>query len=212
MTKDELKAAFNVYTEQIQKLTAAQIHWALIHYIIIFPDICSALEANDGESTGNNYKDWATRYLADGDLSAEEWWDIRNLLLHQGRTIGRKRYINYQFRSPDANGQTTHKHISQNIIVLDATELAKEVELGLEKWFGDIENQVDPTKAANVEKNIPKLAGIVILPIASQPHVRSLFQTPPSAFPTISGISATGSYSQTTITPLPQIPPIGKKK
>jgi hypothetical protein len=52
MTVDELAAHFSTYMEQIPRLKSADAYWALLHYIVIFPDICGALESTDARATG----------------------------------------------------------------------------------------------------------------------------------------------------------------
>jgi len=159
MTAKELRKNFETYTSEIQRLIDAKAFWALLHYSLIFPDICGALESNKGQATGPRYRDWARRYVEDSHLSAEEWWDIRCLLLHQGRTLGRKRYSNYKFVRPASGGVVFHKNtLNNNIICLDVTEMSGEVTSGLEKWFQDIAAGQDPDKSRNVRKNIASLA------------------------------------------------------
>jgi hypothetical protein len=105
----------------------AKAYWALLHYIIIFPDICGALEIINEEASGNSYKDWARRYVEDNNLSAAEWYDIRCSLLHQGRTVGRRRYTLYKFGQP---GTIIHKQADPQecSIGLDVSQMADEIE------------------------------------------------------------------------------------
>lgn len=158
MNKEELKKSFGVYTDQIPLLVYAKAYWALLHFIIIFPDICGALESSDGKATGDNYKDWAKRYMADSFLSDEELWDIRCLILHQGRTLGTKRYTNYKFSQPDSNGAILHKNIhSDGSICIDVHMLAGEMQHGLDKWFDEIAKNPNSATSINVENNIKYL-------------------------------------------------------
>jgi hypothetical protein len=202
-----MSSAFRAYTEQIPKLVASGSHWALIHFVVIFPDICGALEDRSGKASGPSYKDWAGRYLQDASLSADEWYDIRNLLLHQGRTLGTKRYINYIFRSPDQAGQTTHKtELPDTSIVLDATSLAREIEQALESWFSDVENQTDAQKASNVENNIAKLASIAVIPTPGEIMPRVMESTTTTTTKNVFGVSATGSFEQSDVVIQPPQP------
>jgi len=161
MTKEQLKARFAVYTEQIPRLRNADAYWALLHYIVIFPDICGALESANGEATGPRYKDWATRYIATELLSGDEWYEIRCKVLHQGITIGEKRYSNYKFVStPDSNGNVVHRSVFNDVMVLDVRYMADEMLQGLDRWFEDISNKTNPVQTQNVERNINSLATV----------------------------------------------------
>jgi len=161
MNKEELKKSFSVYTDQIPLLIGAKAYWALLHFIIIFPDICGALESSDGEATRGGYKKWAQRYMGDSFLSGEELYDMRCLLLHQGRTLGTKRYTNYKFSQPDSNGASVHKNNhSDGSIDIDVHMLAGEMQHGLDKWFDDIAKNPNSISSINVEKNIKYLVQI----------------------------------------------------
>jgi hypothetical protein len=52
----------------------------LLHVVVSLRDICGALESNNGVATVARYKEWCRRY------SPQDYWEIRNRVLHQGRT------------------------------------------------------------------------------------------------------------------------------
>jgi len=159
MTTKELKEKFSVYTDQISLLKGANAYWALLHYMIIFPDMCGALESPNGEATGKSYRNWASRYVADSLLSENEWYDIRCKILHQGITLGSKGYTRYQFVSePDPRGIIVHRNVLNGVMVLDVGELTNEILNGLDRWFEDIANNADSSRTRNVENNIVSLA------------------------------------------------------
>lgn len=182
ITKKQLQESFQVYTEQIPRMFESSAYWALLHYIIIFPDICGALESDDGQATSDRYKDWARRYLEVPMFRADEWWEIRCILLHQGITLGRMRYSSYQFISePDKNGNVFHRNVigdgQRNSLVLDVGELAREVLDALNRWFDDIANGTDQAKTNNVETNITSLSKTQTSNQALSPHVSGLSAT-----------------------------------
>lgn len=155
MKKEEFQKYFNVYTEQIPLLIKIKAYWALLHFIIIFPDICGALESPDGQAKGSRYKDWARRYVEDVFLSGEELYDIRCLLLHQGRTLGKLRYPNYKFGQPDLNGNSVHKNkLSDGSLVLDVYMLTNEILKGIDVWFDELSTDPRSIISINVQNNI----------------------------------------------------------
>ena len=155
MNKEELQKYFNIYTEQIPLLIKIKAYWALLHFIIIFPDICGALESSDGQANRSRYKSWARRYVEDAFLSGEELYDIRCLLLHQGRTLGKLRYPNYKFGQPDPNGNSVHKcKLSDGSLALDVHMLTNEILKGLDKWFNELSANPGSTISINVQNNI----------------------------------------------------------
>ncbi len=155
MNKKELQKCFNVYTEQIPLLRKIKAYWALLHFIIIFPDICGALESSDGQAKRDRYISWARRYTEDIFLSGEELYDIRCLLLHQGRTLGKLRYPNYKFGQPDLNGNSVHKcKLSDGSLAIDVHMLTNEILKGLDKWFNELSTNPESTISINVQNNI----------------------------------------------------------
>ena len=156
MNKKELQKYFNTYTEQIPLLIKIKAYWALLHFIIIFPDICGALESSDGRATPDKYINWTQKYIEYSPLlSAEELYDIRCLLLHQGRTLGKFRYPNYIFGQPSINGSRVHKcRLSNGFFVLDVDELTKEILKGLDEWFNELSANPGSTISINVQNNI----------------------------------------------------------
>ena len=89
LTKADLQDAFRAYFDEIESCVYNRCYWALLHLIIIIPDICGALEPSNGEANSHRHKEWCKRYIADAVMSEVEWWGIRCILLHQGRTRAR---------------------------------------------------------------------------------------------------------------------------
>lgn len=45
LTGADLEQAFQVYFEEMDRCKAGQCHWALLHLVLVLPDICGALTA-----------------------------------------------------------------------------------------------------------------------------------------------------------------------
>jgi hypothetical protein len=162
MTVDELAAHFSTYLEQIPRLKSADAYWALLHYIVIFPDICGALESADARATGERYRNWASRYLHEPVLMAEDWYEIRCILLHQGKTLGKKRYALYRFGQP---GTISHGHQDPNTATVDlnVSEMADQMISGMQSWFKDVVAQPTSPKSLNVQRNLRFIAECKVL-------------------------------------------------
>jgi hypothetical protein len=117
------------------------------------------------------YRDWCGRYLANNDLSAEEWYEVRCILLHRGRTLPERedkpkgRYHRYSFSQPDPQGNTTHRQ-KKNVggraeINFDVWELMTEVQKGMKVWFNQLASgNTSAEVIRNVEKNLSTLANV----------------------------------------------------
>jgi hypothetical protein len=159
----DLESAFKVYFDEMDRCVDGKCYWALLHLVVVLPDICSALEAGNGEASGKQYKVWANRYLADSVISADEWYEIRCVVLHQGQTLGKTgRYRAYSFSQPNPTEGIIHRVIAKrgNIqdLHLDVGELAKQMTTAMRKWFQDLEADKNSLHSRNVDRNIHSLA------------------------------------------------------
>ena len=161
-SQTELNTAFRVYFEEIRRCIEHKCYWALLHIVIVLPDICAALESKDGQTHGNRYKDWCHRYLPNGELYNEDWYEIRKIVLHQGKTRATKgRYGAYIFSQPNAQGISVHREIDRTgrttSLILDVGRLAKEIRVAMQKWFAELEAGKAPSRTCNVERNLSSL-------------------------------------------------------
>src|SRR2546425_4851783 len=105
------------------------------------PDICGALEAVNGDATKAGYIDWCKRMFPPAppaQLTPDERYEIRCILLHQGRTLASKgRYTYYKFTPPAPPiGVKVHgSQMASDQITLDVVEMAEETKRVLREWF-----------------------------------------------------------------------------
>jgi hypothetical protein len=140
--------------------------WSLLHVTVCLPDICAALESDDGRTGGKRYVDWCNRHLPDARLSGEERYWMRCKILHEGRATGRAstgrpgRYSGFAFTQPAANGQIDHRRVDGSTLVLEVGKLSEECKAGVQRWIQAIE--ADPTgqDANNVQKNLPTVVRV----------------------------------------------------
>src|SRR5437773_5340556 len=86
----DLEQAFKTYFDEMDRCVTASCYWALLHMVVVLPDICAALEHDKGDTTGDTgrcYEDWCSRYWSPSAISERRRWEIRCALLHQGRTV-----------------------------------------------------------------------------------------------------------------------------
>jgi len=161
-SETELSSAFKHYFDEVDRCRQGKCYWALLHLLIVLPDICGALESDNGEANRDKYKRWCERYIADFLISSEEWYDIRCVLLHQGRTQGKrgKRYKVYSFSQPNMNGSKVHRKVIDGVLHLDVDEIAKEFLKGMREWTKDLGLEKHQIYATNVEHNLPSLARV----------------------------------------------------
>ena len=187
----QLEEAFATYFEEIERCKAAQCYWSLLHLLVILPDICAALESDDGETNDGRYRHWCKRYFGpDKDLTPEDRYAVRCGLLHQGRTVtDRGRYGSYSFVQPTPTGCIFHRIVHdfgpehKPNFTLDVSRMAVETVQAIRSWFADLQTAQNAPRLQNVKQ-----------------HVRWLAREGEKIMPGISGIivqttSSTGGFS-----------------
>lgn len=171
LTPGRLSSAFDIYWSDLERSRRATAYWSLLHVVVCMPDICAALESDNGDTGGSQYIDWCDRYLVDHRLTGAERWLMRCKVLHQGRaSTGRPgRYAGFSFAQPAQTGHTDHMRVEGSTLVLDVGRLADEIKVGVEQWIRHLEANHSSRQAANVERNLPTLVQVRQFAIPSVP-------------------------------------------
>jgi len=93
---------------QIQQGVQANLYLLALYAALPLPDICGAVESPDGVATGQKYRNWYNKYVFPryNFLTAEECYDFRCKLLHQGQTRAKNAnsyYSHVAFAEPGLN-------------------------------------------------------------------------------------------------------------
>jgi len=169
-TFDQLEEAFRVYLDEMDRCVQGKCYWALLHLAVVIPDICGALEAQNGEATKAGYVDWCGRMFPPSPpapLLPDDRYVIRCILLHQGRTLASKgQYAYYKFTPPPPIGVRVHgTQFASDQITLDVVEMAEETKRALRKWFQDLQDPTEAQRAAGVAKNLSALVTVKPQPV-----------------------------------------------
>jgi hypothetical protein len=169
LTIADLESAFRVYLDEMDRCERSGCYWALLHLVVVIPDICGALEAANGEATKAAYVDWCKRMLpsASAPLTPDERYEMRCILLHQGRTLAsRGRYTYFKFIPPPPAGVALHGvQQASDQITLDVTQLSTEMKKALRDWFQSLAGPAQAGRAATVAANLPRLVTVKPLPV-----------------------------------------------
>lgn len=169
----DVGAAFQIYWDEMARCRSAKTYWALLHVTVCLPDICAALQAPNGETTGALYIAWCEQHLQDPILTGAERYVMRCKVLHQGRaSIGHPgRYSGFSFAQPATDGQVDHRRVEGTTLVLDVGRLADEVREGVERWIQALESGPTGSLATNVEKNLGSLVRVRQFALPPRPGV-----------------------------------------
>ena len=140
---------------------------------LIVPDICSALESEDGQTNGKRYKAWFDKYVTpkyEGFASGDDIYKIRCATLHQGKfNHDYPKYQKILFQIPNKQNNIFHCNILNDALNLNVEIFVSDIIEGYEKWKKD--NKGNQTVEENVENSIsfypnglaPYMVGIPIL-------------------------------------------------
>ena len=148
--------------DDMQRCRAGKAYWSLLHVTVCLPDICAALQASDGRTTGARYVTWCNQHLVDATLSGEERYSMRCKVLHEGRASLDKsgRYSGFAFTQPAPDGQVDHHRVDGKTLLLEVGSLSAEYETGVRGWIRAIEANLGGGDAINVEKNLQTIVQV----------------------------------------------------
>lgn len=160
LTTTTLQEAFKIYLDEIKSCLNHKCYFAMLHLIVVLPDICGALESVDGKAKMECYKDWCERYLKNHRISSGEWYEIRCKLLHEGRTAtswGTSSYKGFGFLHPGLKDGNAHGEVVDGFLHLDVREIADDMKNALDGWFKFLEDNPASEASKNVEANLRAL-------------------------------------------------------
>ncbi len=188
LTAQWLDETFKVYFEEMDRCRKAKCYWALLHLVLVLPDVCAAMETDNGETKGELYKQWCAKYLSDHLIQSNDWYQMRCRVLHQGITQDtnqRSQYTNVAFSQPSEHGMRVHRCVNETpegkVLQLDVGEMEKEMRAALSnRWFVQLLKQEQPQIVLNVTRNanrIVRLQDKPAMPIVVKMHTTQTLTT-----------------------------------
>lgn len=142
---DELKQCFSNNLYRIALNTALTV-----------PDVCSALESDDGQTKNKRYKSWVNKYVSpkyNGVINGEDIYKLRCAALHQGKLnhdYPDFEKILFQLPSPDNNIIVCGK--LDGALLLNLKTFIDCIIKGYEQW--EIDNKNNEYLPINLDKMI----------------------------------------------------------
>lgn len=129
---------------QTRKALDADLYYIALFSALAVPDICGAIESNDGEATGARYRAWYGQHVTPrySTLSADECYHYRCTALHQGRSepAKAKDYDRVVFIEPNA-AQRIHINAKRMrasggvAIMIHMEDLVESILTAAEQWI-----------------------------------------------------------------------------
>jgi len=129
-------------------------YYLVIAIVLSLPDVCSALESQDGTTSGARYKKWYGTWLATvyPMITADDMYSLRCGVIHQGRFGHDKmQYRRILFTLPNPQKNIFHKNILNDALNLDACSFCRDILNSVSQWYAAKQNE------PNVQANLPRL-------------------------------------------------------
>ncbi|MCX7974352.1 MAG: hypothetical protein N3B16_07605 [Candidatus Aminicenantes bacterium] len=129
---------------QIKKGLFANLHYLSLFAALAIPDICGAIDSEDGQASKENYINWFDRYVApryQGFFTGEDCYYFRCSLLHHDPSLQPKsQFSRILFVEPTAIDTDVHCQVVEGALSLDVRIFCQDIIRGVEKWLEEKEN------------------------------------------------------------------------
>lgn len=147
---------------QIQEALNHKLYLIALQCCLTLPDICSALQSDNGKTDSKKYKKWYKDFCKSSTyLDAKDCYLFRCSMVHQGQTIPSPKphqHANYDrifFLYPNPN-IVLHNNIINGVLNLDLVTFCNDMIASVNLWNKDM----IATNNLNYSKNINKLVTI----------------------------------------------------
>lgn len=134
--------------DQIRGAIDGHSYYLALYASLTLPDICSAMESENGQATRIKYISWFDRYVSQhymacgqATLTGEVCYFYRCAVLHQGRgqhpNLGFSRIL---FVEPGASSNTFHNNVLNDALNIDVSIFCMDILRGADCWLQTAEN------------------------------------------------------------------------
>ncbi len=128
---------------QIKLALSNNLYYLALFTTLTLPDICAAMESEDGEASGKKYKEWFNNNLSAkffGKFTADDCYFYRCSVLHQGRSQhSRSSYSKILFVEPNTTRNIYHLCSSENygdtVLIIDVKLFCITIIQSVEEWL-----------------------------------------------------------------------------
>jgi len=140
---------------QIEDGLKQNLYYLSLFSVLTIPDICGAMESEDGIATGKKYKNWFNKYVVkrapdkygDGkNLTADICYYYRCSLLHQGRSQHKNiEYRRILFIEPplptcDIHSCAIGTNTKDKSLLIDVQKFCNDIVKGAHEWLAKNKN------------------------------------------------------------------------
>jgi hypothetical protein len=133
------------YFAQVRQASASGLYFLALGGALVIPDMCSGMEAADGNTTGRLYKAWVDRHVSPHftvgpshtpSFSGDDCWGLRCAFLHQGRLLPHSgTYNRVIFVEPNSSGMVLHNNVINDALNIDVPTFVAVIVNAAEQWL-----------------------------------------------------------------------------
>ncbi|MGJ7910466.1 hypothetical protein [Neobacillus sp. LXY-1] len=125
---------------EIERGLDARVYHLSLGIALCIPDICAALQSDDGKTSGKKYKEWYNKYVGDKIMmTADDCYYFRCSFLHQGSTQHEKSsYKKVIFVEPSSN--VFHNNVINDVLNIDVRIFCKDMIKSGRDWLKDVKD------------------------------------------------------------------------
>ena len=142
------------FAKEMERVLDAGFHYFAIIVALTIPDICAALESEDGTTKGAKYRDWCEEWFLKSypSVTSHDLYYMRCGVMHQGNLGHPKmQYGRIIFTLPNAQGSKFHNNIIRDALNMDAETFCRDMVQSMSVWYASKKD----TK--QVVSNLPRL-------------------------------------------------------
>lgn len=128
---------------QIELALTVNLYYLALFVSLTLPDICGAIDSDDGEASGAKYKAWFDKYMTPkyiGFLTGDDCYFFRCSLLHQGSSQhSRSSYSRILFVEPGAE-MSAHCTGFNDTLGIDLRIFCGDMISSVKQWLDETEN------------------------------------------------------------------------
>jgi hypothetical protein len=126
---------------EIERGLDAGVYHLSLGIALCIPDICAALQSDDGKTNGKKYKEWYNRYVGDKIvMTADDCYYFRCSFLHQGSTQHEKsQYGRIIFVEPNPMG-VFHNNVLEGALNIDVRIFCRDLINSARQWLIDVKD------------------------------------------------------------------------
>jgi len=153
-------------SKHIERALDAHLYYLAVICTLMLPDICSALESEDGQTQREKYKAWCDTWFLDSypNLTRDDLYSLRCGVVHQGK-LGHQnmQYSRIVFTLPVSDKTSIHNNVVNDALNLDAVTFCRDMIDAVSRWY--IQNK----NGTWVKANLPRL--IRLYPKGLPPYI-----------------------------------------